>query len=68
MVAKFIFHLCSFLAISKVFYRLAFVQMKNKHDAEDVFQDVFLRYIAKPRIFESEEHRKAWLIRVTILL
>jgi RNA polymerase sigma-70 factor (ECF subfamily) len=47
-------------------YRLALAQTKNKHDADDVFQDVFLRYISKPRIFESEEHRKAWLIRVTI--
>jgi RNA polymerase sigma-70 factor (ECF subfamily) len=47
-------------------YRLALAHMKTKHDAEDVFQDVFLRYIAKPRAFESEEHRKAWLIRVTI--
>ena len=40
--------------------------MKNKHDAEDVFQEVFLRYISKPRIFGNEEHRKAWFIRVTI--
>ena len=47
-------------------YRLALAQMKNKHDAEDLFQEVFLRYISKPRTFESEEHRKAWLIRVTI--
>jgi len=47
-------------------YRLALAHMKSKHDAEDVFQDVFLRYILKPRSFESEEHRKAWLIRVTI--
>ena len=51
---------------SNMVYRLALSQMKNKQDAEDVFQDVFLRYIAKPRTFESEEHRKAWLIRVTI--
>ena len=51
---------------SNMVYRLALAQMKNKQDAEDIFQDVFLRYILKPRIFESEEHRKAWLIRVTI--
>ena len=56
-------------AISKyaaMVYRLALAHMRDKHDAEDVFQEVFLRYISKPRIFESEEHRKAWLIRVTI--
>jgi len=51
---------------SNMVYRLALAQMKNKQDAEDVFQEVFLRYISKSRTFESEEHRKAWLIRVTI--
>ncbi len=47
-------------------YRLAFAQVKNKHDADDIFQEVFLRYIRKKRIFASEEHRKAWFLRVTI--
>lgn len=51
---------------AKMVYRLALAHTKSKYDAEDVFQDVFLRYISKPREFESEEHRKAWLIRVTI--
>ena len=51
---------------SNMVYRLALAQMRNKQDAEDVFQDVFLRYISQLRIFKSEEHRKAWLIRVTI--
>ena len=51
---------------SNMVYRLALAQMKNKQDAEDVFQEVFIRYISKLRTFESEEHRKAWLIRVTI--
>ena len=47
-------------------FRLAFARIRNKHDAEDITQEVFLRYISKPRIFESEEHRRNWLIRVTI--
>lgn len=47
-------------------YRLAFSRVKNKNDADDIFQEVFLRYIKKEREFETEEHRKAWLIRVTI--
>jgi RNA polymerase sigma-70 factor (ECF subfamily) len=51
---------------SNMVYRLALAQMKTKHDAEDVFQDEFMRYISKSRVFESEEHRKHWLIRVTI--
>ena len=53
---------------SHMVYRLAFAYVKTKHDAENVFQDVFLRYISKPRSFESEEHRKAWMLRVTINL
>ena len=46
-------------------YRLAFSYVKNRHDADDIFQEVFLRYLKKMPRFESEEHRKAWLIRVT---
>ena len=47
---------------SNMVYRLALSQTKNKSDAEDVF----LRYIGQKKAFESEEHKKAWLIRVTI--
>ena len=47
-------------------YRLVFSRVKNKNDADDIFQEVFLRYIKSERDFETEEHRKAWLIRVTI--
>lgn len=47
-------------------YRLALSQTKSKDHADDVVQEVFLRYIKKDRNFESEEHLKAWFIRVTI--
>lgn len=47
-------------------YRLALSRTKDKSHAEDVTQDVFLRYIKTDKEFESEEHIKAWLIRVTI--
>ena len=47
-------------------YRIAFSQTQNKNDADDVFQEVFLQYIKRNRAFESSEHEKAWLIRVTI--
>lgn len=46
--------------------RICFVQLKNYHDAEDVFQDVFLKYILYEKPFDSEVHEKAWMIRVTI--
>jgi RNA polymerase sigma-70 factor (ECF subfamily) len=51
---------------STMIYRLAFAHTGGKCNAEDVFQDVFLTYISKPRVFNDEDHRKAWFIRVTI--
>ncbi|MGI5984805.1 MAG: RNA polymerase sigma factor [Oscillospiraceae bacterium] len=47
-------------------YRLAFAQVRSKSDADDIFQEVFLRYVRSKPVFENEEHRKAWLIRVTV--
>nr|WP_276020219.1 sigma-70 family RNA polymerase sigma factor [Acetivibrio straminisolvens] len=51
---------------SNMVYRLAFSQTTNKSDADDIYQEVFLRYIRKRPQFETEEHRKAWFIRVTV--
>lgn len=51
---------------SDTVYRLALAQMGNRPDAEDIFQEVFLRYIRKKPVFESEEHGKAWFLRVTV--
>ena len=47
-------------------YRLAMARTKDKTIAEDVCQDVFLRFLKSDKIFESEEHIKAWLIKVTV--
>ena len=47
-------------------YRLAFSMMKNKYDADDIYQEVFVQYINHYPKLENEEHKKAWLIRVTI--
>ena len=47
-------------------YRIAFSRVKNQSDADDIFQEVFIRYLKKRPRFEREEHRKAWLIRVTV--
>ncbi|MBQ0037375.1 MAG: sigma-70 family RNA polymerase sigma factor [Clostridiales bacterium] len=47
-------------------YKIAYRYTANFADAEDIFSATFLRYFKKDRCFESEEHRKAWLIRVTI--
>lgn len=51
---------------SATVYRLALSYTKNKSDAEDIMQNVFLRYLKKARTFDSDEHEKAWFIRVTV--
>ncbi len=47
-------------------YKVAVRNTQCIADAEDVFSDTFLAYYTKKPEFESEEHRKAWLLRVTI--
>ncbi len=46
--------------------KAAFSLLKSTADAEDAVQDAFLIYITKAPVFKSEEHRKAWLLRVTV--
>lgn len=46
--------------------RLALSQMRDMADAEDVFQDVFVRLMNARMNFTSSEHLKAWLIRTTV--
>lgn len=53
-------------AYSGMVYRLAFARTGTRCDADEVFQEVFLRYFRKTPVFRDEEHRKAWLIRVTV--
>lgn len=51
---------------SDMVYRLAFARTGTKEDADEVYQEVFLRLLKKRPIFESEEHCRAWLLRVTV--
>lgn len=51
---------------SGLVYRLALLRCGSRADADDVFQEVFLRLVRKMPTFDNEEHIKAWLIRVTI--
>lgn len=50
----------------KTVYRIAYLRSGNKHDAEDIMQEVFLRFVKYKPKFESLEHEKAWFIRATI--
>ena len=47
-------------------YRLALCRMQNPADAEDVYQDVFLRLLDQPDRDWDSEHMKAWLLRTTV--
>jgi len=47
-------------------YKICRLHLKNKADAEDVFQWVFLRLIEKNPSFRDTEHERAWLIRVAV--
>ena len=47
-------------------YRLALARTARVPDAEDVFQEVFLRYFRHEDELDGDEHRKAWLIRCTV--
>ncbi|MDE6129550.1 MAG: sigma-70 family RNA polymerase sigma factor, partial [Lachnospiraceae bacterium] len=47
-------------------YRIAVNETGNREDAQDIFQEVFLRLVRYRDRISNEEHLKAWLIRVTI--
>ena len=46
--------------------RASMSYLSSHHDAEDVFQDTFIKYATCTVNFNDETHRKAWLIRVAI--
>ena len=45
---------------------IAFNICKNVQDSEDVVQDTFIEYISIKKEFETQQHIRAWLIRVAI--
>lgn len=51
---------------SDMVYRIALTRTGCIENAEDIFQDVFIKFSEKKPKFENEEHEKAWFIRVTI--
>jgi len=52
----------------QLIYRVAFSQVKNHADAEDITQEVFLKIIRNDMRYQSMEHERAWIVRVTINL
>lgn len=47
-------------------FRVALNYLKNGEEADDVTQNVFLKLWKEKKPFDSEEHIRNWLIRVTI--
>ena len=46
-------------------YRVAFCYCRNKSDAEDIVQSVFLKLLQTEQEFQDELHKKRWLLRIT---
>ena len=44
--------------------RLALSYLHNTEDAEDILQETMIKFVTVRPVFESEAHRKAWLMRV----
>ncbi len=47
-------------------FRLAYSYLRSREEADDVTQNVLLALWRTDKAFESGEHVKAWLIRVTV--
>ncbi len=46
--------------------RMAYLYLKDRHLAEDAFQEVFIRIYHKWDSFRYESNEKTWVIRITI--
>lgn len=48
-------------------YRLALTRLQNKEDAEDVYQNTFLKLLEHTEWHDwNQEHIRAWLIRIAV--
>lgn len=47
-------------------YRVALNYIKSPADADDITQNVFLKLLQEKKPFDSDDHVKHWLIRVTV--
>lgn len=51
---------------SDLILRLSYTYLKSTHDAEDICQTVFLKYLTAGQKFSDREHEKAWIIRTAV--
>lgn len=50
---------------SDMIYRICFIYLRNRFDAEDAYQELVIKIMEKAPHFLNDEHEKAWLIKVT---
>lgn len=46
-------------------FKTCVLTVKNKYDAEDIVQETMLKYYMASKDFMDDEHKKAWLLRVS---
>lgn len=51
---------------SDLVLRLAYSYLRSTHDAADVCQNVLVKLVMRDELFETADHERAWIIRVTI--
>lgn len=56
----------AFEKYSDMVMRICYMKLRNSEDAKDALQEVFIKFYTLDKTFDSEEHMKAWLIRVAI--
>ncbi len=49
-------------------FRIIFTYVKNHSDAQDILQEVFTKLYCSNQTFETYEHEKRWLIRISVNL
>lgn len=50
---------------ASIVFRTAYNFLLNKDDAEDIVQEVFIKYFISNKTFNDEDHEKAWILTVT---
>ena len=48
-----------------IVFRTAYNFLLNKDDAEDIVQEVFIKYFISNKAFNDDNHEKAWILTVT---
>lgn len=50
---------------ASIVFRTAYYFLLNKDDAEDIVQEVFIKYFISNKTFNDDDHEKAWILTVT---